>query len=200
MRHARFAALVLATSVLAGCASVRKTTEGWWNDVTGPGSTSGDTSQQQSSVYYAASDGLVVRGDASPSAAVVGRLTQYQRVVRTQLKSGWAYVTTDGGLSGWVDNAQLVWRVPAQGGGAPAPSQPAAPAPAPAAVPTAAPAPADVQAPAGVPAPAEPAAPEPAPTAAPAPEPAPEPSPAPPPPPQPTANRNQPSADMFDPF
>ncbi|MFN8600230.1 MAG: SH3 domain-containing protein [Candidatus Binatia bacterium] len=196
MRHARFAALVLATSVLAGCASVRKTTEGWWNDVTGPGSTSGDTSQQQSSVYYAASDGLVVRGDASPSAAVVGRLTQYQRVVRTQLKNGWAYVTTDGGLSGWVDNAQLVWRVPAQGGGAPAaaPSQPAAPAAAPAAVPTAAPAPADV------PAPAEPAAPEPAPTAAPAPEPAPEPSPAPPPPPQPTANRNQPSADMFDPF
>lgn len=196
MRYARFSALVLATSVLAGCASVRKTTEGWWNDVTGPGSTPGSTSQQQSSVYYAASDGLVVRADASPSAAVVGRLTQYQRVVRTQLKNGWAYVSADGGLSGWVDNAQLVWRVPAPGGSAPAaapaPSEPAAPA----AAPTAAPAPAEAPAPM-VPAPAEPA---PVPTAAPAPEPAPAPSPAPPPPPQPTANRNQPSADMFDPF
>lgn len=191
MRHARFAALVLATSVLAGCASVRQTTEGWWNEVTGPGATSGGTTQQ-SSVYYAASEGLVVRADASPSSAVVGRLAQYQRVVRTQLRSGWAYVTADGGLSGWVDNAQLVWRVPAQGTGAPVAAPAPSPAPgapsAPAAAPTAAPAPAEAPEPA------------PAPTAAPAPEPAAEPSPAPPPPPQPTASRNQPSADMFDPF
>ena len=38
MMHARFAVLVLATAALAGCASVRKTTEGWWGDVTGSGS------------------------------------------------------------------------------------------------------------------------------------------------------------------
>lgn len=193
MMHARFAVLVLATAALAGCASVRKTTEGWWGDVTG----SGSGAAQQGSVYYAASDGLVVRAEASGSSAIVGRLTQYQRVVRSQLKNGWAYVATDGGLTGWVDNAQLVWRVPGSGTTAPAAppsdaSQPAAPASAPAAAPAE---------PAAAPAPVEPAAPEPAPapTVAPAPEPAPAASPA-PPPAQPAANKGQASPDMFDPF
>lgn len=188
MRHGRFAALVVAAAVLAGCTGVRKTTEGWWNEVTGSDTTSGAT--QQGSVYYAASDGLVVRADASPASPVVGRLAQYQRVVRTQLKNGWAYVAADGGPSGWVDNAQLVWRVPAQGNPpAAAPAAGQAPEPAPSAAPAEAAAP-----PAAV-------APAPAPTAAPAPEAPPEPSPAPaPPPPQPTANKSQPSPDMFDPF
>lgn len=198
MRHARFRALILATAFLAGCASVKKTTEGWWGDVTGS-STSGQP-QGGGSVYYAASDGLVMRASASGSAAIVGRLTQYQRVVRTQLTNGWAYVTTDGGLSGWVDNAQLVWRVPATGG---APATGAAPA---SADTTAAPAPAATAAPTDVPAapaeagPAPTPEPAPMPTAAPDVAPPPAPSPAPVAAPQPTAQRNQPSPDMFDPF
>jgi hypothetical protein len=198
MMHARFRALILATAFLAGCASVKKTTEGWWGDLTSSGS--GASGQPQGgSVYYAASDGLVMRASASGSASIVGRLTQYQRVVRTQLVNGWAYVTTDGGLSGWVDNAQLVWRVPSAAG---APATGAEPA---SADTTAAPAPVATSAPADVP--AEPAGAAPAPTAEPSPAPTappdappPAPSPAPVAAPQPTAQRNQPSPDMFDPF
>jgi hypothetical protein len=199
MTHARFAALILTATVVAGCASVRRTTEGWWNDVTG----SGSSGRQQGSVYYAASDGLAVRADASGSAAVVGRLALYARVVRTDLKSGWAYVTSDSGLKGWVDNAQLVWRVPAAGGNAPATTAPAAAAdtapPAPAPAPAAAPAPPAAAAPAGdaAPAPVE-ALPMPEATAAPAPAPAPSPVPA--AAPEPTAKPTHPSPAIFDPF
>ncbi|MBM4246961.1 MAG: SH3 domain-containing protein, partial [Deltaproteobacteria bacterium] len=144
MKHARFAALILTAAVVAGCASVRKTSEGWWSDVTG----SGSTGQQQGSVYYAASDGLVVRADASGSSAVIGRLPLHARVVRTDLKSGWAYVTSDTGLKGWVDNAQLVWRLPAAGGSAPATTTRAAPADAATTPPVPAPSPAAAASPA----------------------------------------------------
>ena len=193
MKHARFAALILTATVVAGCASVRKTTEGWWNDVTG----SGPAGQQQGSVYYAASDGLVVRADASGSSTVVGRLPLHARVVRTDQKNGWAYVTSDSGLKGWVDNAQLVWRLPAAGGSAPAAPAPATPADAaqPATAPAPSPAAATPAAADAVPAPVE-AVPEP--TAAP--DPAPAPSPAPEAAPEPTAKPNHPSPAMFDPF
>lgn len=195
MKHARIRALIVASALLAGCASVRQTTEGWWGDLTGSG---GGAQPQGGSVYYAASDGLVMRSDASASASVVARLTQYQRVVRTQLKNGWAYVTTDGGQSGWVDNAQLVWRLPAT---APAPAATPATKVSGDATAPAASAPAATSAPATVPEEPAPAEPAPAPTAAPEAEPAPAPSPAPAAaPPQPTTQKGQPSPDMFDPF
>ena len=192
MKHARFAALILTATVVAGCSSVRKTTEGWWNDLTGPGS----TEQQPGSVYYAASDGLAVHAAASGASAVVGRLPLHVRVVRTQLESGWAYVTSDSGLKGWVDNAQLIWRLPAADGSAPAAPQPTAPADA-STAPAPSPAPGAPPAEQSAPAPAEAA-----PQATVAPDPAPSPAPdvAPAPAPEPTAKPSHPSPAMFDPF
>jgi hypothetical protein len=207
VKHARWTAGILATVVLAGCASVKQTTQGWWGDLTGSGSSSGATAAD-GSVYFAATDGLVVHAEASGGSIAIGRLTQYQRVVRTQLKGGWAYVTSDGGLAGWVDNAQLIWRLPAASGtgtAAPAPGTSQAPA-----APAAAPASAPATEPAAVPVEPAPATAEPQPAAEPAPEPAatvaplaepPAPSPAPAAAPKPAAQGNQqPSPDMFDPF
>jgi hypothetical protein len=200
VKQARWAAVIVATIVLGGCASVRKTTEGWWGDVTGSG-----TSAPQGLVYYAATDGLVVHAEASGGSVAVGRLTLYQRVVRTELKNGWAYVSADGGVVGWVDNAQLIWRLPAAtGSGAGTPDTgtsqpPAAPVEAPASAPAPPPAAPAEAAPAVEPTPV-PAAPAPAPTSAQPVEPAAVPTPAAAPAPQPTAHGNQPSPDMFDPF
>jgi len=194
MKHARCTVLILAVAALAGCASVRTTTEGWWKGVTGSDAEAG----RQGAVYYAASDGLVVHASASGSSATVGRLTLHQRVTRTELKSGWAYVTTDGGLAGWVDNAQLIWRLPAAGAAqdgasqAPAATQPPTNAPAPAQAPP--PAAAPTAEPAAAPADAAPAEAVPPPIA---PTPAASPAPR---APVPAAPRGQPSADMFDPF
>ena len=139
--------VVTAAVALAGCSGMQKTVGGWFGD--DPGS-----STQDGTVYFAATDGLAMHGDASFSSPVVGRLALHEKVVRTRLQSGYAYVVSDRtGTAGWVDNAQLIWRLPA------APQ--AAAAPAAAGEPQAA-APADA-APADVAPPAAAAAPEPAP-------------------------------------
>jgi len=184
--------LVVTTALtLAGCSGVQKTVGGWFDDVAGGGT------PQTGSVYFAASDGLVMHSEASGSSPVVARLALHEKVVRTRLDRGWAYVTADGsGTSGWVDNAQLIWRLPAatQPGTATA-AQPAAPSappatdttPAPDAAPVpAAAAPVSADAPAAAPPPD--VAPAAATNAAPSVEPAAAPAP------------KAPSPEIFDPF
>lgn len=208
MAHARSLILVLGALSIAGCSGVRKTVDGWMADV------APETAAQQGSVYYAASDGLVVHADASGGSAVVGRLPLYEKVVRTDQKNGYAYVTSDGGLAGWVDNAQLIWRLPASAGAPAAPAASTTAAPAAAAAPPAAgdaasapasgadaaSAPASLADDAGAPPPdgVQPAAADPAAAAFPAPTPVPgvQPVSA----PQPTAQRGQAMPEMFDPF
>jgi hypothetical protein len=87
-------------------------------------------------VYYAGVDGLKVYSEASSSSKVVGTLSLHEKVVRTNLERGYAFVeSTKSELKGWVDNAQLIWRLPAApGAGAPTnveaePEEPEAPAP-----------------------------------------------------------------------
>jgi hypothetical protein len=113
-------------------------------------------------VYYASVEGMKVHSEPSASSTVVGTLSLYEKVIRSDLQRGYALVeSAKSGVKGWVDNAQLVWRLPtapaagAAAGEAPEPEEPAAPsaeepqAPAPpeptptsaAAFPTAAPAP-----------------------------------------------------------
>lgn len=185
MAHARSILLVAAAFALAGCASVRQSVGGWLGE-------DSSASTREGSVYYAASDGLVVRDDASGSAKIVGRLALHEKVVRTKLQAGYAYVVADRGLAGWVDNAQLIWRLPAAPSGAAAP-----PAATPPAGTGAAPAeePAAESAPLTSPVPA--ATPEPVPTAQPTAVPTPEPAPAPTSAP-PTPRKARP--EMFDPY
>jgi hypothetical protein len=87
-------------------------------------------------VYYAGAEGLKVYSEASTSSKVVGTLSLHEKVVRTNLERGYAFVeSTKSDLKGWVDNAQLIWRLPpAPGAGAPTnveaqPEEPEAPAP-----------------------------------------------------------------------
>jgi hypothetical protein len=79
---------------------------------------------------------LKVYSDPSTSAKVVGTLSLHEKVARTNLERGFAFVeSSKSGVRGWVDNAQLIWRLPAASStSAPSsveaePEEPAAPAP-----------------------------------------------------------------------
>jgi hypothetical protein len=126
---AGFGALVL----LAGCGITRQVTGA---APTAEPTTSPATASQAPRVYYAGADALKVYSEASSSSKVVGTLSLHEKVVRTNLERGYAFVeSTKTELKGWVDNAQLIWRVPAApGAGAPTnveaePEEPEAPAP-----------------------------------------------------------------------
>jgi hypothetical protein len=92
----------------AGCATTRESIGGWFGgaaptpvaEVTGP------------SVYYAGTEGMKVYSEPSGSSKVVGQLSRHEKVTRFKLERGYAYVESDGGAKGWVNNAQLIWRLP----------------------------------------------------------------------------------------
>jgi hypothetical protein len=45
----------------------------------------------------------------------LAQLPLHQKVYRYKMEKGYAYVKVEGnGVSGWVDNARLIWRLPAQ--------------------------------------------------------------------------------------
>jgi len=141
--------MLLAVAVLAGCAGTKQTVGGWFGAKPAPQAPSPQAAAASGAVvprpYYAGTDGLKVYAEPSASSKVVGTLALHEKVTRTRLDRGWAYVETEAGLRGWVANARLVWRLPASGAPAteeePAeePAEPETPetAPAPAATPVA---------------------------------------------------------------
>ena len=104
--------IAAALIALAGCSNVRQTMRGWVGE-TQPAAAA---HAGQSAAYYAAADQVAVYAQASASSKVVGHLPLNARVSRTQLERGYAYVTADGGLQGWVDAGQLVRRRTAASG------------------------------------------------------------------------------------
>jgi len=127
--------LVLIT-LLAGCASLERTFDEMFAKTPPAAGEPG-----AGGTFYAKVDGLAVHEQPARTAKVVGKLALREKVVRTRLERGWAYVRAEkSGLAGWVDNAQLDWRLaggaapadaahPSDGAGAPAkPEEPAAPA------------------------------------------------------------------------
>jgi hypothetical protein len=105
---------------LAGC-SVQNTVSGWFRKA--PHEARAEAGQ----VYYAGVEGLIVHGEPSSSARVVGHLSLHEKVTRYKIERGYAYVKSDtSGLKGWVNNAMLIWRLPARA--KPAPDLPAEPA------------------------------------------------------------------------
>src|SRR5262245_25276027 len=136
VRRSRIAHAISAIGALvliAGCATVQQATG---TAPTAEPTKSPTTASQASRVYYAGVEGLKVYSDASTSSKVVGTLLLHEKVVRTSLERGYAFVeSSQSGLKGWVDNAQLIWRLPpAPGASAPAnveapPEEPEAPAP-----------------------------------------------------------------------
>ncbi len=78
--------------------------------------------EQAPRVYYAGVENLKVYSEPSASSKVVGALSLYEKVTRTKLEHGYAYVeSAKTGAKGWVKNAQLIWRLPT----APTPGEPA---------------------------------------------------------------------------
>ncbi|MBX3027135.1 hypothetical protein KF840_19720 [bacterium] len=147
MLRARALPAIAMAVTLAGCASFGH----WFGGAPEPTAT---PAAQGGEVFYSAVAGLTVYAEPSSAAAVVGHLALHERVTRSRIERGYANVTAPGsGLSGWVDNAQLVWRLPTARATATAapPPPPAEASAAPAATPTPAAAP-------SVAAPAEPSA------------------------------------------
>lgn len=137
-RGSRIGCVVVGLGVLtllASCAATQPSTGGWLGSAA-PTPTPAETTSQVRRVYYAGAEGMKVYSEASTSSKVVGTLSLHEKVVRSDLQRGYALVeSSKSGLKGWVDNAQLIWRLPtAPGTGAPAkveaePEEPEAPAP-----------------------------------------------------------------------
>jgi hypothetical protein len=73
-------------------------------------------------VYYAGVDDLTVREAPEASAEIVGRLALHEKVFRSEVAKGYARVrTADSRLTGWVVNARLIWKLPADRAGEQAP-------------------------------------------------------------------------------
>jgi hypothetical protein len=81
---------------------------------------------------------LKVYSEPSVSSKVVGALSLYEKVTRFKVDRGYAYVeSTRSGVKGWVNNAQMLWRLPVASPSAgrpptePPTEEPAAPTPQP---------------------------------------------------------------------
>lgn len=123
-RHLLLVALAL---LVGGCAAISGTWDDWFGEEPPRTPTPAAAgAAQREEVFYAASDGLAMHSLPSGSSAIVARLALHQRVTRTGLTRGYANVTTESGLVGWVDNAQLLWRLPVTPGAATTPAVPAA--------------------------------------------------------------------------
>jgi hypothetical protein len=104
--------LVLAAATAAGgCAGARQSVNGLFGATPEPepavqGQPAGDP-------YFAGAADLAVFAEASSTSKVVGHLALHEKVIRSRVDHGYAYVTAErGGLTGWVNNAQLIWRLP----------------------------------------------------------------------------------------
>jgi len=111
---------------LAGCAAMQQTFGGWFGAATPtptPAAQATPAAAVAPRVYYAGTEGLKVYSEPSTSAKVVGTLSLHEKVTRTRLERGYAYVeSAKSAVKGWVNNAQLIWRLPTTGA-APAPEE-----------------------------------------------------------------------------
>jgi hypothetical protein len=83
-------------------------------------------------VYYAGMDQLTVYSEPRSSSSPVTQLPLHQKVYRYKMEKGYAYIKVEGsGVTGWVDNARLIWRLPSQQQKAPTPTAAEAAAPEP---------------------------------------------------------------------
>ena len=107
-----FALVLAAVIACTACAGASPTVDRWLGRTTAPAGSG--------TAFYSAVDGLPVYAGPARSSAVVGRLSFHERVSRSKVEGGYAYVQAErSGLQGWVDNAQLLWRLPTAGAAAP---------------------------------------------------------------------------------
>jgi hypothetical protein len=126
MRIARVAAAFGVAVVLASCATTQKSVGVWFATAT-PTPTPAPKAKaaQAPRAYYAGVEGLKVYAAPSSSSNVIGTLSLHEKVIRSNVERGYALVeSTKSGIKGWVDNAQLTWRLaPAPKTAGPAPEE-----------------------------------------------------------------------------
>jgi hypothetical protein len=112
----RVAAALSVALALAGCAAMQQTVGGWFRKATPtptPTPQVTPAAAMTPRVYYAGVDGLKVYSEPSASSKVLGALSLHEKVTRTKLERGYAYVeSAKSGRKGWVNNSQLIWRLP----------------------------------------------------------------------------------------
>jgi len=114
-RPSAWLAVLVVTLVIGGCGSLA------------PGSSAPEAPQDDGLPYYIGESGVSLY--PGPRAADAKRaLDPYEKVIRTRLQSGWAFVTVERtGEQGWVDNAKLIWRLPRTAARVPPDAAPTAP-------------------------------------------------------------------------
>jgi hypothetical protein len=117
---------------LTSCSAIQHTVGGWFGAIASKvkpkPETTAATPASAPRAYYAGVEGLKVYSEASASSKVVGALSLHEKVTRSKLERGYAYVeSSKSGLKGWVSNAKLTWRVPTAGAPATVEAEPEAP-------------------------------------------------------------------------
>jgi len=104
--------LFFAVAMTAGCAT--------WNPFARESAGEATTSQGRQP-YYTAEAGVKLYSEPRLSESYIAELPLHQKVYRTTLERGFAYVEVEGSSQkGWVDNGKLIWRLPAAAHTAPA--------------------------------------------------------------------------------
>lgn len=99
-------------TVFAACAVVKSIQQ---REVKPPAAISTQPAETAPLVYYVSVDQLTVYSEPRSSAAQVTQLPLHQKVYRSKIEKGYAYIKAEGtGVTGWVDNARLIWRLPSQ--------------------------------------------------------------------------------------
>ena len=81
-------------------------------------------------VYYVGVESLGLYEAPRASGNLIAELEQHQKVYRYKIEKGFAWVKVDGtGMTGWVNNARLIWRLPEPSMGEPAELPPEASSP-----------------------------------------------------------------------
>ncbi len=96
-----FVALVIS---LGGCAEAGRTLGTLVQDIEG---VTPPAQALHERTYFAATDAIPIHAQPSSTSLVVGRLGLHERVARTGLEEGFAYITSVNDLHGWVDAQQL---------------------------------------------------------------------------------------------
>jgi hypothetical protein len=72
-----------------------------------------DDGEKAEGTYYTGQAGVKLYPTPSVSSSCIAVLPLHQKVHRSKLKQGFAYVEVVGsGQAGWVDNGKLIWRLP----------------------------------------------------------------------------------------
>jgi hypothetical protein len=81
-------------------------------------------------VYYVGVESLRLYEEPRASGDFIADLEQYQKVYRYKIENGFAWVKVDGtDMTGWVNNARLIWRLPKPGVAEPVEQPPETPSP-----------------------------------------------------------------------